>query len=404
MEQNRPVLTGITLALVGFGSSFAVVVAGLSAVGASAAEAASGLIALCLAQALGMIYLSYRYRRPIALAWSTPGAALLVSTGEVEGGWAAAVGAFLVVGLLVLLTALWPWLGRLVGAIPAPIAQAMLAGVLFSLCLAPVQAVIADPLWIAPLVLLWLLLFRWVPAWSAPVVFAAALLLIGVEMPWGEVEVSSMLPGIALTAPVFSVGAVLGLALPLYLVTMASQNVPGAAVISSYGYQVPWRSALTVTGLGTVAGAALGGHAVNLAAITAALGASPEAHRDPQQRWRATATAGWVYLGLGLCASALVVMAAQARPGMLETVAGLALLSTLGTSLQAATAQHETRIPAVATFLIAASGVSVLGIGAAFWALLAGLLLWAVLRARPASARAAHRRVAGSVPSNPASE
>lgn len=322
-----------------------------------------------------MLLLSHRYRRPLALAWSTPGAALLLSTGEIDGGWAAAVGAFLLTGALILLTALWPRLGRLVAAIPAPIAQAMLAGVVFPLCLAPVQAAVEDPLWIAPLVLLWLALFRWAAAWSTPVVFAVALLLVGWEMPWNEVEPTSMLPTLEAAAPTLTLGAVLGLAVPLYLVTMASQNVPGAAVISSYGYTVPWRSSLAVTGAGTAAGAVIGGHAINLAAITAGLAASPEAHADPRQRWKATATAGWIYVGLALGASALVVMASYARPGMLETVAGLALLGTLGASLQAATAQPEARIPTVATFLVAASGVTALGIGAAFWALLIGLVL-----------------------------
>lgn len=380
MERTQPTLTGLTVALVGFGSSSAVVVAGLIAAGASPGQAASGLTVLCLTQAIGMLALSHRYRRPLALAWSTPGAALLLSTGEIDGGWAAAVGTFLLTGVMILLTALWPWLGRLVAAIPAPIAQAMLAGVVFSLCLAPVQAAVEDPLWIAPLILLWLVLFRWAAAWSTPVVFAVALLLVGWEMPWNEVEPTSMLPTLEATAPTLTLGAVLGLAVPLYLVTMASQNVPGAAVISSYGFTVPWRTSLAVTGAGTAAGALLGGHAINLAAITAGLAASPEAHANPKQRWSATATAGWSYVGLALGASALVVMASYARPGMLETVAGLALLGTLGASLQAATAQPEARIPAVATFLVAASGVTALGIGAAFWALLTGLVLQRFLR------------------------
>ncbi|GAA1823744.1 benzoate/H(+) symporter BenE family transporter [Nesterenkonia flava] len=385
MERKQPVLTGITVALVGFGGSFAVVVAGLQAVGATADQAASGLIALCIAQALGMLYLAYRYRRPLTLAWSTPGAALMVTTGQVDGGWSAAVGAFVVVGGLILVTALWPWLGRTVASIPRPIAQAMLAGVLFSLCLAPVRAVVEDPLWIAPLILLWLLLFRWVPAWSAPVVFLAALVLISVEAPWGSFSGADFLPRLEPVMPEFTIGALLGLALPLYLVTMASQNVPGSAVISSYGYEVPWRASLTVTGLGTTAGAVVGGHAVNLAAITAALAASPESHQDPHQRWRAAATAGWAYLVLAGAAAALVLLVSHGRPGLVETVAGLALLSTLGASLSAAVSEESSRIPAAATFLIAASGVTVFGIGAAFWALAGGMVLWAVL-ARPKAA------------------
>ncbi|WP_147107893.1 benzoate/H(+) symporter BenE family transporter [Nesterenkonia populi] len=384
MERNRPVLTGITLSLVGFGSSFAVVLAGLQSVGADAGQAASGLIVLCLAQAFGMLWLARRHRRPLTLAWSTPGAALLVSAGVPDGGWPAAVGAFALVGLMVLITGLWPWLGRLVAAIPAQVAQAMLAGVLVSLCLAPVEGMVSDPLWTLPLVMLWLGLLRWAPAWSAPAVFAAALIMIAADAPWGRMEAAQTVPRLELVIPELTSGALLGIALPLYLVTMASQNVPGAAVISSYGYKVPWRSSLGVTGAGTLLGSFFGGHGINLAAITAAMGASSEAHEDPSQRWRATWAAGWTYLVLAGLAAALVLLAAQARPGLLETVAGLALLTTLGAAMSAATAEARGRVPAAATFLIAASGVTVLGIGAAFWALLGGLVLWAALVRRPA--------------------
>ena len=379
MEQRGTTSAGITLALVGFSSSFAVVLQGLRAVGASPAQAASGLVALCIAQAIGMWALAYRYRMPITLAWSTPGAALLVTTGAASRGWPTAVGAFATVGVLLLVTALWPALGRLVSAIPAPLAQAMLAGVLFELCLAPVRSLAAAPAYVVPLIVLWLVISRWRPAWASPLVFAAALAIILTGADRSSLTSSDIVPAVDLTAPQFDLVATMGLALPLYLVTMASQNLPGAAVMSSYGYRVPWRPSLTVTGVGTVLASLAGGHAVNLAAITAALAAAPDAHPDPARRWRASVAAAWTYLVLALLAPALVVLAAHARPGILESVAGLALLGTFASAASAATSDAGTRLPAIITFLVAASGATLLHVGAPFWALVAGCLSWPLL-------------------------
>ncbi|WP_420120284.1 benzoate/H(+) symporter BenE family transporter [Nakamurella sp.] len=384
MEQGwaQPVGVGLVTALVGFTSSFAVVLAGLQAVGATTAQAASGLATLCVLQGAGTLWLSLRHRRPLTLAWSTPGAALLVSAAGLQLGWSAAVGAFVVCGLLLAVTGLWPWLGRTVAAIPAPLAQAMLAGVLLTLCIQPVVALSRTPVLVAPVILLWLVLQRYAPRWSAPAAFALALaLIVGVAVVDGS-GVSLQAPTLSFTAPGFSWPAVVGLALPLYVVTMAAQNVPGVAVLAAAGYRVPWRQTLLLTGAGTVAGAGAGAHAVNLAAITAALPASAEAHPDPERRWIAAATAGVAYLALAPAAATLAGLMAQAPPGVIESVAGLALVGTLAASLAAATADPAERLPAVAAFLVAAGGVSMLGIGAAFWALLAGLALRLVLRPR----------------------
>ena len=373
---------GLVTALVGFTSSFAVVLAGLQAVGATTAQAASGLAVLCVLQGAGTLWLSLRHRRPLTLAWSTPGAALLVSAAGLHLGWSAAVGAFIVCGLLLAVTGLWPWLGRTVAAIPAPLAQAMLAGVLLTLCVQPVVALSRTPLLVGPVIVLWLVLQRYAPRWSAPAAFALALaLIIGVAVVDGT-GVAIEAPALSLTAPTFSWPAVVGLALPLYVVTMAAQNVPGVAVLAAAGYRVPWRQTLVLTGAGTVAGAGAGAHAVNLAAITAALPASPEAHPDPERRWIAAATAGVAYLALAPAAATLTGLMAQAPPGVIESVAGLALVGTLAASLAAATTDPAERLPAVVAFLVAAGGVSILGIGAAFWALLAGLVMRLVLRPR----------------------
>lgn len=379
MDRGRVALAGIMTALVGFASSSAVVLAGLQAAGATPGQAASGLVALCLTQALGMLWLAQRTRLPVVLAWSTPGAALLAAGTVPEGGWPAAVGAFALAGVLILLTGLWPALARLVAAIPAPIAQAMLAGVLVGLCLAPVRALVDQPLAILPIALVWLVLIRFAPTWASPAAFAVGLVVLGVEAVLRGGVDGPVLPALEPVLPAFTWQAAVGLALPLYVVTMASQNVPGSAVLASYGYRVPWRESMVVTGVGTIAGAPFGGHAINLAAITAALAASPDAHPDPAQRWRGVRVSALVYLVLAALSTALTTLVGAA-PGVLAAVAGLALLPTLASSLRAAMAEDHGRIPAVIAFVVAASGVSLAGIGAAFWALLAGLLAHALLR------------------------
>ena len=381
MERGRIALAGITTALVGFASSSAVVLAGLKAAGATPAQAASGLVALCLTQALGMLWLAQRTKLPVVLAWSTPGAALLAAGSVPEGGWPAAIGAFLVTGALIALTGLWPALARLVGGIPAPIAQAMLAGVLVGLCLAPVRAAIDLPVAILPILLVWLVLIRFAPTWASPAAFAAGLVVLGVEAAASGGVEGPLLPVLEPVAPAFTLPALVGLALPLYVVTMASQNVPGSAVLSSYGYRVPWRESMVVTGVGTMAGAPFGGHAINLAAITAALAAAPDAHPDPAQRWRTVRVSAVIYLVLAALSTALTTLVGV-EPAVLGAVAGLALLPTLASSLRAAMSDEHARIPAVLTFVIGASGITVAGIGAAFWALLAGLLAYGLLRRR----------------------
>ncbi|KAF0848535.1 benzoate/H(+) symporter BenE family transporter [Nocardia caishijiensis] len=381
---GQPLGAGAVTALVGFTSSFAVVLSGLRAVGASPAQAASGLLVLCFTQGIGILLLSFRYRIPITLAWSTPGAALLVSTGLVAGGWPGAVAAFGVTGVLIVVTGLWQRLGSLVAAIPVPIAQAMLAGVLVPLCLAPVQALRTSPAVVVPVIVVWLVLQRYAPKWAVLVAFATAAVGTGIDIVVADrhLELSAMVPTLEWTAPQWHWQAIIGIAVPLYIVTMASQNIPGVAVMRSFDYQVPWRPAMLVTGIGTVLGAPAGGHAINLAAISAALAAAPSASPDPKRRWIAAAAAGASYLVLGLASAALVTLIAAAPAGTLETVAGLALLATLAASLSAALTDPDDRLAALVTFLVAASGTTLLGIGGAFWALLAGLVVRRILPAQ----------------------
>ncbi|MBG6180822.1 benzoate/H(+) symporter BenE family transporter [Arthrobacter sp. CAN_A1] len=384
---REPVLAGVVTALVGFTSSFAVVLAGLRATGATEQQAASGLLALTVIFGLGMILLSTLHRIPITLAWSTPGAALLAGAASYDGGWPAAVGAFVVTGALIVATGAVPALGRLIGRIPTTLAQAMLAGVLLPLCLAPFRALGTIPLLVLPLILVWLVGTRFAPRWAVPLTLAGALLAIGGYLTVNRIPLdwATAAPAVEMTMPEFSLQAVASLALPLYIVTMASQNVPGVAVLASFGYRTPWRSSMLVTGLGTAAAAPFGGHAMNLAALSAALSAGETAGPDRSRRWVAAVSAGCCYLILAGASAALVTVVAAAPPGLIETVAGLALMGTMASALAAALADAGQRLSAIVTFLVAASGLSLAGIGGAFWALIAGLLVRWVVERRPAT-------------------
>jgi benzoate membrane transport protein len=377
-----PIGAGVVCALVGSTSSFAVVLAGLRAVGANPQQAASGLVALFLAMGAASMLLSWRFRMPITSAWSTPGAALLISTGAVAGGWPAAVGAFAVTAVLLLATGLWPALARLVTRIPNPIAQAMLAGVLLPLCIAPVTALAHDPGVIAPVLAVWLIALALRPRWAVPAAFGAALVVIAVTLARDHTvpAASAWIPHLEVTAPSFTVAALTGIALPLYIVTMAAQNIPGVAVMAGFGYRVPWRPALTVTGIGSLLATPFGGHAVNLAAISAALAAAPDADPNPRRRWIAGFTAGAAYCALGLVSTGLTAAVLAAPPGVVQAVAGVALLGAFAGACAGAMADESVRIPAAVALVVAASGTTVAGVGAAFWALVVGVPLHRLLR------------------------
>nr|WP_124708686.1 benzoate/H(+) symporter BenE family transporter [Gordonia insulae] len=381
---QQPIVAGIVTALVGFTSSFAVVIAGLRAVGASAEQAASGLLALTVIFGLGIVVLSVRTRAPITLAWSTPGAALLASmAASYHAGWAAAVGAFVVVGVLIVVTGLVPALGDLISRIPTPIAQAMLAGVLITLCLAPMRSLVDAPVLTIPVLVVWLAATRWLPRWALPLAMVTALVVIGVHVAVNgadDAAPTNWLPSLTFTVPELDLAAIVGLAVPLFIVTMASQNIPGVAVLSSFGYATPWRAAMTVTGVGTIVAAPFGGHAINLAALSAALAAGDEAGPDRSRRWIAGVSAGITYLVLAALSGVLVTIAAIAPGGLVEAVAGLALLGTFAAAIVGAFTAVETRVPAALTFVAAASGVTFFGIGGAFWGLVIGLVAHAVLR------------------------
>lgn len=376
------IAAGLLSAFVGFASSFAVILQGLTAVGASQAQAASGLMALSLAMGFCAIILSWKTRLPISIAWSTPGGALLASSAIAEGGFNAAVGAFIACGILLTLAGLWKPLGRAVAAIPAALANAMLAGILLGLCLAPVKAVAAMPVAGLSIVIVWALVAKWKRLYAMP---AAVLVTLGFILAGGEISADSLgdlWPQAEFVLPVFSPSAMLGIALPLFIVTMASQNIPGIAVLQANGYRPDPTPLFRATGIFSLLAAPFGGHAVNLAAITAAICAGPEAHPDPNKRWVAALVAGIFYVLFGLAATAATAVFSAAPPVLIQAVAGLALLGAFASSLVAALSDAESREAAAITFIVAASGLTLFGIGGAFWGLIAGGAMLALARWR----------------------
>lgn len=327
---------------------------------------------ICLAQGALSIVLSTVYRIPVKFAWSTPGAALLVATAGVTGRFAEAVAAFVVASLLIVLVGLWPALERLIARIPRPIANAMLAGILLPLCLAPVQAAVQIPLLAIPVVLVWLILLRLAPRWAVPAAIVLAGVLLVITVGPDVFEGARLFPQFVFVVPEFDPLVVVSLSIPLFIVTMAGQNIPGAAILSSFGYRTPVHASLIGSGALSAVGALLGGIPINLAALTQALTAGPEASPDREKRWISPVAAGATYILLGLLAGAATAFVSASPPLLIQAVAGLALLGALVGAVTAAMERPEHRIAAIATFIVTASGIVVLNIGSAFWGLLIG--------------------------------
>nr|BFE85409.1 benzoate/H(+) symporter BenE family transporter [Planobispora longispora] len=374
----QPALAGVVTALVGFASSFTVVLAGLRAVGADQVQAASGLLALCVAVGGTAIWLSVRLRTPIAVAWSTPVRRCWSPPGP-SRGFPAAVGAFAVCGLLIVVAGLFPVLGRWIAAIPAPIAGAMLAGVLLDLCVAPVRALVEVPELAVPVVLVWAALSRVARTWAVPGALLVAVAAIALTGP--GLDAVDVRPVVELTAPSWSTPAMISIAVPLFLVTMAAQNVPGMAVLAGYGYRPPLRGLLVGTGLASAA-----------AAPGRARGEPGRDHRRPGRRAGRRPRSGAEVDRLhhrgdlddppGGRGRARDGPGPALPPVLIEAVAGLALLGALASAVTAAVADPEGREAAVVTFAVTASGVTVLGVGAAFWGLVAGGLMTLLHRGR----------------------
>ena len=361
----------LVAALVGIAGALAVVLAAATAVGANTAETVSWVAGLGLTMAATSAALSWRYRIPVITAWSTPGAAVIAATQGI--GIRQAVGAFLLANVLILATAAVQPLGRLIERIPPSIAAAMLAGVLVRFVTAMFESAKGAPELVLPLVVLFLVMRRLHAAGAMLLVLAAAVILAAQSGNFTGFASQLQPTQLVWVWPVFDAPVLIGLGAPLYLVTMASQNLPGAAVIRAAGYPVPFAACVGVTGFASILAAPLTAHGTNLAAITAAICVSPDAHPDASKRWQTGIIYGVIYTAIALAAGPLVQLFAAVPQPLIKTVAGLGLIGALTGALGQALGDDKTRFPAVLTFAVTASGVALGGIGAAFWGLVAGL-------------------------------
>ncbi|MEX4006009.1 benzoate/H(+) symporter BenE family transporter [Neoaquamicrobium sediminum] len=362
-------------AIVGFGGTLALIIAAATAVGATREQTTSWVAAVCLAMAFETAWLSWRYRMPVVTAWSTPGAALVAASSgfTIEQ----AVGAFIVAALLLVATGLFKPLTRLISRIPASVASGMLAGIVVSFVMAAARTAQADAGLVLPLLAAFFLIRLVSPAMSVLFVLVG-----GVVLAWltGRVPALPPLEISTLTwiTPEFSPTAVIGLAIPLYLVTMASQNLSGLAVLRASGYEPPAGPLIAVTGFFSLVSAPFGAITTNLAAISAAICTGPDAHPDPQKRWLTGPFYALTYLVFALFGASLVSLFAVLPPSLIVLVAGLGLLAPLANALSIAIAEPGDRIAATVAFAVTASGLTAAGIGSAFWGLVAGIVVLAL--------------------------
>ncbi len=365
----------LTAVVVGFASTILVVMEAARASGASPSQQASWAAALCFGMAVSSFILSWRYRMPMITAWSTPGAVLIATSGS-GISYPNALGAFVVAGLLMLVAGLIKPLEKAIEKIPAPIAAAMLAGVLLRYTLGVPGAAMAMPWAVLPLVVVFFSLRLSYPLYAVPVVVVAGVAIAalggGLEGDCCEFGLTAL----EWTTPVFDLQTILSIGVPLFLVTMASQNLPGFAVLRASGYQPPVQPALLITGATSAALAPFGAHAVNMAAITASIVTGPDCHPDPQKRW----LVAWPYLVLygliGLMAASFVQVLGALPKELITAIAGLALFSPLMGGVTAMMKEPRDIESALVTFLVTASGLAIAGVGSAFWGLAAGLVLF----------------------------
>ena len=381
MQQNFPPATAwssaLIAALVGFGGTVALVVQAMRTLGATVEQTGSAVTALCLGIAITGAALSLKLRMPIVLAWSTPGAALLAASSP-GLSWPTALGAFLLSGLMMALLGLIPVLGRWAERIPSSIASAMLAGVLLPFCLQLFGLGAQDPALVGLVVMVFLLARQWAPLYALLLVLIAGLALTLLRGDITALPPGAMFGVLSPLAPEFAPSAILSLALPLFLVTLVSQNLPGLVVLRSAGYSPKPGLLLFSTGIASMIAAPFGAHAVNLAAITAAICTGDEAHADRSRRWIVGILYAGFYLLLAIFASTLVRVFLALPPTVIMVLTGIALIPALTGAIDHMLVEKPERDAAIVTFLATGSGLSLFGLGAAFWGLLAGFVALAV--------------------------
>nr|WP_283254816.1 benzoate/H(+) symporter BenE family transporter [Luteimonas galliterrae] len=375
------IVAGFVTVLVGFASSAVIVFQAAQSLGASPDEISSWIWALGLGMGITCIGLSLRYRVPVVTAWSTPGAAMLITTTS-GLPLSQAIGAFVLCALLILVAGFSGWFERGMRKIPLSLASGMLAGVLLRFGLDAFVAMQSQLAMALAMLVAYLCGRRWFPRYA---VIATLLVGIAIAAGMGTLRLDQVHLQLArpiFTMPSLSLAAVFGIALPLFAVTMASQNVPGVAVIRASGFDVPISPVIGWLGAVNAVLAPFGAYALNLAAITAAICMGREAHEDPSRRYVAAVFAGIFYLIVGLFGATIAALFAAFPKELVMAIAGIALFGTIGNSLAAALREEDDREPALITFLVTASGLTLGGIGSAFWGLLAGVAVLLILRRR----------------------
>jgi benzoate membrane transport protein len=371
------IAAGFTAVLIGYSSSAVIIFQAAMSAGASVEQFASWMMVLGFGMGITSIGLSWRYKMPIITAWSTPGAALLVtSLGDIT--LAEAIGAFLFSALLITLCGVTGWFERIMGRIPLPLAAAMLAGILFQFGVDAFTSLQTRFGLVLAMFAVYLVAKRVIPRYTIILVLGAGLGLCQWQglLEFSQVALSFSAPQLVVAE--FSPAALIGVGIPLFVVTMVSQNIPGIAVLRTAGYPAPISSIISWTGFTTLLIAPFGGFAINLAAITAAICTGPEAHADAGKRYLAGLSTGVCYLLLGLFSSVIASLFSAFPVEFILALAGLALLSTIANSLYTAMADGAAREAAVITFVVTASGLNLFGIGAAFWGLVAGVTAYLV--------------------------
>ncbi|KKO48679.1 membrane protein [Arsukibacterium sp. MJ3] len=375
------VVAGFVAVLIGFASSVAIVFQAASAAGASNEIMASWLLALGIGMAATCIGLSWYYKAPVITAWSTPGAALLASS--LQGlSIEQATGVFIFTALLGLIIGVTGWFEKLTTLIPLPLASAMLAGILLQFGFAIFSSMQSQWLLVGIMCLVYLTAKVYWPRYAILLVLLSGIItvIVGGSLDLSNVSLSLAQP--VWVTPEFSISALIGVGLPLLLVTMASQNIPGVAVLRASGYQTPISPLISSTALSTLLLAPWGAFSINLAAITAAICTGSEAHPNPKKRYIAGIAAGVFYLLAGLAGATVVALFAAFPQEMVAALAGLALISTIAANLATTTSDPKYRDAAVITLLVTASGASFFGLASAFWGLIAGSLTVLIQRAR----------------------
>ncbi len=366
---------GFVAVLVGFTSSVAIVFQAAQAFGATPAQVTSWMWALGLGMGLSSIVPSLILRQPVMIAWSTPGAAVLATAGLAGGfSMADAVGAFIASAVLIVLVGATGWFERVMNRIPMAIASALLAGVLARFGLQAFDAAKTELSMVALMLLAYLLGRRLLPLYAVPITLLVGVAWVVAHGQFNGAAVSFELARPVLTLPAFSLAAFTSLALPLFVVTMASQNLPGVAAIRTAGYDMPISRILTLSGVTTLLLAPFGAFALNLSAITAAICMGPEAHTDRDKRYTAAVVCGALYVLIGLFGAAITGLLIAFPRELVMAIAGIALLGSIGGGLHAALKDEAHREAALITFLVTLSGVVIAGIGSAFWGVVAGAI------------------------------